>query len=105
LIYGQASFPYKQRRKPAPPLYETICIFGDGISIEGDFLIDISKVDVKAPLKIIVGASSQTYSGWIQTQENELNLLKREDWEQSFRDRGIDVILSEHVWDYLLWKE
>jgi hypothetical protein len=21
-LYGQASFPYKQRRKPAPPLYE-----------------------------------------------------------------------------------
>ncbi|WP_420319400.1 class I SAM-dependent methyltransferase [Gorillibacterium massiliense] len=57
------------------------------------------------PIKIIVGASSQSYPGWIQTQEEELNLLKRSDWEKNFGNRKMDVILSEHVWEHLSFEE
>ncbi|MFD0618699.1 class I SAM-dependent methyltransferase [Paenibacillus sp. GCM10027629] len=68
-------------------------------------MVDISKVAITEPLRIIVGASSQSYPGWIQTQENELNLLNRDDWYRSFGDRKIDIILCEHVWEHLTYEE
>lgn len=68
-------------------------------------MINISHLSQTEPVKIIIGASSQQYTGWIATQEEDLDLLKREDWEQSFGDRGIDVILSEHVWEHLTYSE
>lgn len=68
-------------------------------------MINISLSTLNEPLKIIIGASSQSYPGWIQTQENELNLLVRSDWKESFEDRNLDVILSEHVWEHLTFEE
>ena len=50
-------------------------------------MINISHLALTEPIKIIIGASSQNYEGWIQTQEDELDLLRFEDWEQSFKDR------------------
>ena len=35
-------------------------------------------------MKIIIGAGKNAYKGWISTQENELNLLKRADFEKMF---------------------
>ncbi len=68
-------------------------------------MIDLSKLPPNEPVKIIIGASSQTYPGWIQTQEHELNLLNRTDWESSFNMRKIDCILAEHVWEHLTYDE
>ena len=64
-------------------------------------MIDISQLEPGAPIRIIVGAASQSYPGWISTQEGDLNLLKREDWEQSFKNNKIDRIVAEHVWEHL----
>ena len=64
-------------------------------------MINISHIKDKDPIKIIIGASSQSYPGWIQTQRAQLDLLKKQDWELSFKDRRIDAILSEHVWEHL----
>jgi len=50
-------------------------------------MINIDDIASTEPLKIIVGASSQSYPGWIQTQEENMNLLVRMDWEQSFSER------------------
>nr|WP_150960570.1 methyltransferase domain-containing protein [Aneurinibacillus sp. XH2] len=69
-------------------------------------MIDLTHVAPTEAIKIIIGASSQNYPGWIQTQEDELNLLQRRDWEQSFGDaRKADVILAEHVWEHLTYEE
>lgn len=68
-------------------------------------MIDISEIPQTELLKIIIGASSQTYPGWIQTQENELNILVRDDWKRSFGTRKINTILSEHVWEHLTYDE
>jgi predicted SAM-dependent methyltransferase len=64
-------------------------------------MIDISHVEPDEKIKIIVGAFSQLYAGWIPTQEQDLNLLRRQDWELSFKNRKIDRILAEHVWEHL----
>lgn len=70
-----------------------------------DRIINLTGLGPADSIKIIIGASSQSYPGWIQTQENELNLLVRGDWECSLGDLRIDVILSEHVWEHLTFEE
>jgi predicted SAM-dependent methyltransferase len=34
-----------------------------------------------------------------------LDLLKREDWEESFAQRPVAAILAEHVWEHLTFEE
>jgi len=55
-----------------------------------------------ADIRIIIGASSQQYPGWIQTQEDELNLTNRAHWTARFQPGTISRILAEHVWEHLL---
>jgi predicted SAM-dependent methyltransferase len=68
-------------------------------------MLDISTIPADIPLKIILGAGQQTYPGWIPTQKEQLNLLDREDWVQSFGSRRIDALLCEHVWEHLTEEE
>ncbi|UHA73678.1 class I SAM-dependent methyltransferase [Paenibacillus sp. 481] len=67
--------------------------------------IDLSQIPLGAPLNIIIGASSQSYPGWIQTQEDQLNVLHDLDWSLHFHSRKIDAILAEHVWEHLNFEE
>lgn len=57
------------------------------------------------PLRVIVGAGKQVFDGWISTQHDELNLIDRNSWKNIFRNRKIDAILSEHVWEHLSFEE
>jgi predicted SAM-dependent methyltransferase len=64
-------------------------------------MIDVSQIPLDQPLKVILGAGTQTYPGWIATQKEQLDLLKREDWVESFSSRQVDAFLCEHVWEHL----
>jgi len=64
-------------------------------------MLDIAAVPADAPLRIIIGAGAQAWPGWIATQGDELNLLRRDQWEALFGDRRIDALLCEHVWEHL----
>ena len=49
-------------------------------------------------IKVVVGAGVfNNNPGWIQTQENELNLLDKATWEERFEYNSISAILAEHV--------
>lgn len=52
-------------------------------------------------VRVIVGASSQDYPGWIRTQQDDLDLTRRERWEARFAPGGISHLLAEHVWEHL----
>jgi predicted SAM-dependent methyltransferase len=52
-------------------------------------------------LRIIVGASSQDYPGWIRTQQADLDLLRRDDWSRRFMLGSVTCVLAEHVWEHL----
>lgn len=56
-------------------------------------------------LRVIIGAGNTNYEGWISTQENELNLLKEEDWINTFGVESVDAFLAEHVWEHLTYEE
>jgi predicted SAM-dependent methyltransferase len=64
-------------------------------------MINIDLLSKDIPLNIIIGASNTSLPGWISTQETELNLLNKNEWELSFRNRKIDRILAEHVWEHM----
>ncbi len=66
-------------------------------------MIDVSRI--AGPLRIVVGAGTYDRPGWILTQQEDLDLLQRVDWEDSFGDRKLAAILAEHVWEHLTPEE
>ena len=56
-------------------------------------------------MKIITGAGKTVYHGWISTQENELNLLSRADFECLFSKEKPTAFLAEHVWEHMTLEE
>lgn len=52
-------------------------------------------------MKIIIGAGKTVYQGWISTQENELNLPSRADFECLFSKEKPTAFLAEHVWEHM----
>lgn len=42
-------------------------------------------------LRVILGAGKTTSDGWIATQEDELNLLSKQDWMNRFERKSIDA--------------
>lgn len=57
-------------------------------------------------IKVVVGAGAfNNNPGWIQTQEDELNLLDKTTWESRFDNNSISAILAEHVWEHLTYEE
>lgn len=58
------------------------------------------------PIRIVIGASHyQNNPNWIHTQEDNLNLLIRDNWLQQFKKNSISVILAEHVWEHLTYEQ
>ncbi|ASN83372.1 class I SAM-dependent methyltransferase [Deinococcus ficus] len=54
-----------------------------------------------SPLKVILGAGSQAWAGWLPTQREQLDLTNRASFEDYFGDRRADAFLCEHVWEHL----
>lgn len=52
-------------------------------------------------LKVSVGAGSIQIPGWLNTDIDTLDVLKRRDWKRQFKRDTIDTILAEHVWEHL----
>ena len=52
-------------------------------------------------MKVIIGAGNTNYEGWISTQENELDILKKEDFERKFSKEKPCAFLAEHVWEHM----
>ena len=56
-------------------------------------------------MRVIIGAGKTTQDGWISTQESELNLLKRLDFEKMFSVERPKAFLAEHVWEHMTLEE
>ncbi|RIW36138.1 SAM-dependent methyltransferase [Bacillus salacetis] len=56
--------------------------------------------------RVVIGAGEHNNNpDWLQTQESELNLLNRKDWEDKFAVDSLEAILAEHVWEHLSFEE
>lgn len=56
-------------------------------------------------MKVIIGAGKTAYEGWISTQENELDLLNRADFERMFAEVKPFAFLAEHVWEHMTFDD
>lgn len=56
-------------------------------------------------MKIVIGAGKTSFPGWISTQENELNLLNRADFERILNGEKAEAFLAEHVWEHMTEEE
>lgn len=56
-------------------------------------------------MKVIIGAGRSVQDGWISTQETELNLLNRLDFDRMFSVEKPKALLAEHVWEHMTWEE
>lgn len=56
-------------------------------------------------MRIIIGAGRTAFPGWIATQEDELNLLKREDFARILGGEKAGAFLAEHVWEHMTEEE
>lgn len=52
-------------------------------------------------MKVVLGAGGTTFNGWVSTNENELNLLSRSDFEKIFNKQKAAAMLAEHVWEHM----
>ncbi|MBM7839173.1 putative SAM-dependent methyltransferase [Alkalihalobacillus xiaoxiensis] len=56
--------------------------------------------------RIVIGAGEHNNNPtWLQTQEEQLNLLNRSKWEEHFPQSSLQAILAEHVWEHLTYEE
>ena len=55
-------------------------------------------------MKIIIGAGRTFFDGWVSTQENELDLLNRADFERLFAVEKPTAFLAEHVWEHMTFE-
>lgn len=51
--------------------------------------------------RVIIGAGNTKFPGWLSTQETELNLLCREDFQRLFAEEKPVAMLAEHVWEHM----
>ena len=68
-------------------------------------LFQLMTYDRTKPVNMVVGSMFSLYKGWIHSDIETLNLLKKSDWEKYFEENSIDKILAEHVWEHLTEEE
>ncbi|OZB99017.1 SAM-dependent methyltransferase [Paenibacillus sp. XY044] len=57
-------------------------------------------------IRVVIGAGGYNNNPeWTQTEETELNLLRREQWSDRFEPNTITAVLAEHVWEHLDFEE
>ena len=57
-------------------------------------------------IKLVIGSGEYNNNpGWTHTQEEELNLLDKNAWNNRFANDSITAILAEHVWEHLTFDE
>lgn len=52
-------------------------------------------------MKIVIGAGRTAFEGWVSTQEDELNLLCRADFDRILQGGRAEAFLAEHVWEHM----
>ena len=56
-------------------------------------------------MKVIIGAGKTVQDGFVSTQESELNLLCRDDFERMFSEEKPTAFLAEHVWEHMTFED
>jgi predicted SAM-dependent methyltransferase len=52
-------------------------------------------------VRIILGAGGTRQEGWISTEQDQLDLLKLDDFERLIGDEPVEAMLAEHIFEHL----
>ena len=63
------------------------------------------KINKNEKIKLIIGAGGTHFNSWISTDKDISDIAKLLVWEKYFRNKKIDNILAEHVFEHLKFKE
>lgn len=56
-------------------------------------------------MKLILGAGRTVFTGWVSTQQEELDVLRRGDFLKYSMEGSLDALLAEHVWEHMTLEE
>lgn len=68
-------------------------------------LYQLNSYSMQKPVKVIIGSGYTHYKGWIHTDIDTFNILKKDNWDKYFKENSIDRLLAEHVWEHLTAQE
>jgi len=63
------------------------------------------QVSAANPIKVVLGAGSSDFPGWLQTDKELLDVTSPSDWRALFEHNSIDTLLSEHMLEHLSEEE
>lgn len=52
-------------------------------------------------LKLVLGSSGIFQEGWVGTDIDTLDMLKKSNWNRLFKPGTVEFMLAEHVWEHL----
>lgn len=55
--------------------------------------------------KIVIGAGSTKYKGWVSTNKTELDVTNPDDFKKYWGNASVNAFLAEHVWEHLTFEE
>ena len=53
------------------------------------------------PLNVVLGGGTTSYEGWMETDQNVLDITVPDSWSGLFKPASIDRLLAEHVFEHL----
>jgi predicted SAM-dependent methyltransferase len=57
------------------------------------------------PLRFVIGAAGKGNPGWFSTDEQFLDLTRRDQWASYFSPGSISALMAEHVWEHMTPEE
>lgn len=66
------------------------------------FIADIKKQTTK---KIVIGASTTNFDGWLSTDKDVLDVTNQKNWAKYFKKSSIDNLLAEHMFEHLTYNQ
>lgn len=58
-------------------------------------------IEPGVPLRLVIGAGSSSFDGWVATDRELLDICKTESWESFLGGRRVSRMLSEHVFEHI----
>lgn len=55
----------------------------------------------KNKIKVVIGSGGSCFNGWISTDKDIFDITELSEWEKYFKNKEIDNILAEHVFEHL----
>jgi predicted SAM-dependent methyltransferase len=63
------------------------------------------KINTCRKIKLVIGAGGNYFDGWISTDNDILDITNPLSWGKKFKNKKIDNILAEHVFEHLNFRD